>query len=207
MASASVGTTYYWYNSGWNTQTIGNSGGYISSLSNGRVTIQPITVAPSSGYKITSITFKFGVAAGSGAGTVAPTIYCQAYNSLANAQNKGDTGKVGSRGSYDTDTTSSGSFYTVTMTGFNITASTTLYILIYSYSEKYGGYYMQYWPRKSGNITALPTVSVVESINGYVYVYNGSAWKKAIPYVYNGSAWKQAIPYAYNGSAWKICGG
>jgi hypothetical protein len=43
--------------------------------------------------------------------------------------------------------------------------------------------------------------------SGVVKIYNGSAWKNAIPYVYNGSAWKQCIPYVYNGSAWKIASG
>ena len=41
---------------------------------------------------------------------------------------------------------------------------------------------------------------------GVVYIYSGSAWKKAVPYIYNGSAWKKCVPYIYNGSAWKKCG-
>lgn len=41
----------------------------------------------------------------------------------------------------------------------------------------------------------------------HIKVYDGSAWRNAIPYIYNGSSWQQAIPYLYNDSSWQICGG
>jgi len=39
--------------------------------------------------------------------------------------------------------------------------------------------------------------------DGYVYIYDGSSWRKAIPYIYDGSNWRKAIPYIYDGSSWK----
>lgn len=37
----------------------------------------------------------------------------------------------------------------------------------------------------------------------YVYIFNGSLWKKAISYIFNGSQWKQVIIYVYTGTNWK----
>lgn len=207
MATATPNSTYYWYNEGWNTGTLGVQAGYISTNTNGRVVVQPITVTPTSGYKVTSVTFKFGVALGSGNEYTDPTIYAQAYSSLDGAKNNTSSTKLGNEGNNTIDINSSGGMYSITMTGLSITSQTTIYVRLRAYSEKYNGYYLQYWPKISGNITALPSGSAVESVNGYVYIYADGAWKKAIPYVYNGSAWKQAIPYVYNGSAWKTCGG
>lgn len=35
-----------------------------------------------------------------------------------------------------------------------------------------------------------------------IKIYDGSAWKSAIPWVYDGSTWKNAIPWVYDGSKW-----
>lgn len=42
------------------------------------------------------------------------------------------------------------------------------------------------------------------SYTGYptMKIYDGSAWKNAIPWVYDGSTWKRAMPMVYNGSKW-----
>jgi hypothetical protein len=39
MATITRSSTFYWYNSGWNTGTIGTHAGYISTKSNGRIVI------------------------------------------------------------------------------------------------------------------------------------------------------------------------
>ena len=53
-------------------------------------------------------------------------------------------------------------------------------------------------------VTITPPSAPIVS-QGYVYIFNGSQWKKATPYIFNGSQWKKAIPYIFNGSQWKKC--
>lgn len=47
--------------------------------------------------------------------------------------------------------------------------------------------------------------STPSSGDGYVYIYDGSQWRKAIPYIYDGTSWRKAIPYIYDGSKWRKC--
>lgn len=36
-----------------------------------------------------------------------------------------------------------------------------------------------------------------------IYVWDGSAWKEAIPWIWNGSTWKRAVQWTWDGSTWK----
>lgn len=57
----------------------------------------------------------------------------------------------------------------------------------------------------SSSTTYTSSVSYTVPVPKYVKVYDGSAWKNAIPFVYDGSAWKPATPMVYNGSKWVEC--
>ena len=209
MGTISLGSNFYWRNpDGWNTGTVGGSSGYagyISTKSDGRVSIQPITITPATGKAVKSISFTFGVTGGSGSAT--SIIYGQAYNSLANAKTGGTTGTLGNQGSVSVWPDSAGWMWTVNLTGLNITASTTIYVLLWSNNQKHGGVYMQYWTKASGDIKSKPYASITSEVaNGLVRIYTSSGWKSAIPYVYTSGGWKQAIPYIYTSGGWKQCG-
>ena len=38
--------------------------------------------------------------------------------------------------------------------------------------------------------------------DGYVNIYSGGSWHKAVPYIYSGGSWHQAVPYIYSGGSW-----
>lgn len=46
----------------------------------------------------------------------------------------------------------------------------------------------------------------VETQDGAMYYYTGTAWVPCTVHYYDGSAWQQCIPYYYDGTAWKECG-
>lgn len=54
---------------------------------------------------------------------------------------------------------------------------------------------------------AINTLLYAKTSSGYVYIYDGSTWRQAVPYIYDGSTWREAIPYVYDGSTWRECGG
>ena len=61
---------------------------------------------------------------------------------------------------------------------------------------------------KGYNGSAINTILYATISSGsYVYIYDGSTWRQAVPYIYDGSTWREAIPYVYNGSTWQECGG
>lgn len=63
------------------------------------------------------------------------------------------------------------------------------------------------WIRGYNGIAINTVLYATISSGGYVYIYDGSTWRQAIPYIYDGSTWREAIPYVYNGSTWQECGG
>lgn len=149
MATASVGTKLYWYNGGWNETKVGGdtttSGGAGSTgLYNGpKRTIIPVTVTPSTDYKITSVSLRIGLVGGSTKQSV--TLYARAYNTLDNAKSNLDTGwpstsvQLGKQGKVSaTDVTNAGLMLTVTMSEFAITSKTTLYIALHTDPDKDG---------------------------------------------------------------------
>ena len=86
------------------------------------------------------------------------------------------------------------------------TAGTTYYVHILPYasdsaSNTTGYNFASTWWRGRNNGRYLSFTLYYTS--GIVRIWNGSAWKEAIPYIWNGSVWKQTIPYVWNGSAWK----
>lgn len=187
MATASVGTKLYWYNGGWNETKVGgdtaSSGGAgTTGLYNGpKRTIIPVTVTPSTNYKITSVSLKIGLVGGST--NQKATLYARAYNTLENAQSNRDTGwptsgQLGNQGkvSSTTDITSSGVMLTVTMSGFSITSKTTLYIALHTEPDKDGSTGWQIWTRDTGNCD-LPTASAAESANSHTISYNKNCEK------------------------------
>lgn len=181
MATASVGTKLYWYNSGWNETKVGGDtastgGAGTTGLYNGpKRTIIPVTVTPSSNYKITSVSLKIGLVGGSTKQSV--TLYARAYNTLDNAKDNRDagwstSGQLGNQGSVSaTDVTSSGSMLTITISGLSITSTTTLYIALHTDPDKDGTTGWQIWTRDSGNCD-LPTASATESANTHTISYN-----------------------------------
>lgn len=210
MSSFTVQSTFYHYNNGWVTCTVGTNAGYISTRGNEDAggSIQPIKVSPSTGYKITDFKFDFGLVGNSTSTSV--TIYAYAFDTLAHAKagylDSATTGLLAS-GSASYKPGSSGVNASITLSTFNITAETTIYILLFSSTKYHNSSYLQYWTKVSGNVSSKPTGSITETPNGTVRIYNGSSWVLAIPYIYNGTEWKQAIPYVHNGTEWKICGG
>lgn len=81
------------------------------------------------------------------------------------------------------------------MTIDNTNAGTNVYYLYIR------GYPLNNIPR------AINTLLYAKTSSGYVYIYDGSTWRQAIPYIYDGSTWREAIPYVYDGSSWRECGG
>lgn len=163
MATVSTSNTIYWWNGGWTSGTYGrNDGGYLSTKSNGRITIQPITVTPTSGFTLTSFSFTFGVVLGAGGkGTATGTLYAQAYTTLDNAKAAGSTGAIGNQGSVSVSTTISGAMHTMTISGLNITSATTIYVTLWTEDQYHKNKYLQYWIKTSGNVTSYPTGSTV----------------------------------------------
>ena len=169
MATCTIGTNLYHYNGGWVTQTVGGNGstdngaGYVGSTASNYRTILPITVTPSSGKKITSITLTIGLTSD---GSRTTSLLAQAYNSLANAQaNRGSgfssTGKQGNQGESASKTIdASGSMMTVTMTGFSITSQTNLWIAFHT-KTTVTTKVVQIWTKDSGNCDP-PSLTVSE---------------------------------------------
>lgn len=216
MATASVGTKLYWYNGGWIETKIGgdtaSSGGAGTTglYTGAKRTIIPVTVTPSSNYKITSVSLKIGLVGGSTNQSV--TLYARAYNTLNNAKTNLDTGwptsgQLGNQGSVSaTDVTSSGSMLTVTMSGFSITSTTTLYIALHTNPDKDGTTGWQIWTIDSGNCD-LPTASATESVNNYTLKYDFQGADASLDDDIGTSATKtinSRIPekFGYNFSEW-----
>lgn len=119
----------------------------------------------------------------------------------------------GSTKVYDSDYSSAISTGTITLAK---SSSTSTYTLTFASNiTVLNGYYLEinlYFPSTynstSYSIKTSGTFSTTMQINSApatcVYVYNNSAWKRAVPYIYNGSTWVPASAYIYNGSDWKL---
>lgn len=88
---------------------------------------------------------------------------------------------------------------TVGLTAYKSTLSSAPYIYLAHGSGSNS--YIQFY--KTG--TYAPYLSV-ETQDGAMYYYTGTAWQPCTVHYYDGTAWKQCIPYYYDGTQWKECG-
>lgn len=82
-----------------------------------------------------------------------------------------------------------------TVTG--LTAGTTYNWRVTLYVRVSGG-----WSATSYYVTGQVTTAGGATGNGYVNIYSGGSWHKAVPYIYSGGSWHQAVPYIYSGGSW-----
>ena len=156
--------TAHWWNNGWGEISLSNTnnGGYISTIADGRNTIQPVTITPGANKKITQVTLSFYVTGDSYASTSDKKIiiYGKGYNSLDNAKGRGNTGVIGTEGNVEVSPNATGTTTSITITNLAITTETTIYILLYSnkrFQSATNGVYLQYWMKGT-----TPSVSVTE---------------------------------------------
>lgn len=171
MATASLGSTGYAYNKGWDEITLNSDAGYVCKESSGSYrTIFSVTLTPSNNHKITSFSITTGLT-----GSKSTLLKAYLYTSLATA--KSSTGNPAPSGSIATgvesgtasNPTESGRMCTVTFSGLNITCSTTYYVWFFTSADS--GIF-QIWTKKSGNCVH-PSASVVTEIhNVYDITYD-----------------------------------
>lgn len=87
----------------------------------------------------------------------------------------------------------------ITLNGTGVAYTSSVYSTTVSYGAVKS---FSVWAQYTGGSGTVYKSSL--SYTGYptMRVYDGSAWKNAIPWVYDGSTWKRAIPMVYDGSKW-----
>lgn len=163
MGTVTVNNTFYGYSSGWYNRTFGNAS-YIQNrgTSSYATTVQPMVVSPSTGYTINAISLTYGLVGGTYNNTVIS--YANAFNSLDNAKNGArnasyTTGHLGS-GSTSITANSQGKMCTINMTGFNISSTANIYVVVSINQSYMNGALAQYWTKNSGYVTGAPTAAI-----------------------------------------------